>query len=231
MSTAPIAGDTYHHGNLRTALLDSALLVLQERGVEGFSMREAARRAGVSQSAPKHHFGDARGLLGALATRAYRELCDRLESVHVDELDVDERVGRMALAYLDFASRNRATFDLMWRMTRFDFTAPELAEQKHRALRALDRGVRGAEDLPASDDDPALFPSYAVWSLVHGYVTLVLDGAIANGAPSPTHHAMLPKLLSFLDLHPSREKLSTTVEPDPVAVRTKKTTETVNPSP
>ena len=72
-------GDRYHHGNLRQALLDSALEVLTVTGVAGFSMREAARRAGVSQSAPKHHFGDARGLLGALATRAYHQLCERLE--------------------------------------------------------------------------------------------------------------------------------------------------------
>ena len=78
----PATNDRYHHGNLRAALLDSALEVLSESGVAGFSMREAARRAGVSQSAPKHHFGDARGLLGALATRAYRQLCDRLAVIN-----------------------------------------------------------------------------------------------------------------------------------------------------
>lgn len=194
------SGDAYHHGNLRNALLDSALLVLEERGVERFSMREAARRAGVSQSAPKHHFGDARGLLGALATRAYRDLCDRLESVNSDTLEAGERVSQIALEYLDFASRNRALFDLMWRMAQFDFTAPELAEQKHRALRALDRAVRGEVDAPARDDDPMLFSSYAVWSLVHGYVILVLDGAIINGASPSAQRELLPKLLGFLDL-------------------------------
>lgn len=200
MSTAAPSGDTYHHGNLRNALLDSALLVLEERGVERFSMREAARRAGVSQSAPKHHFGDARGLLGALATRAFRVLCDRLEVVNTDALDAGERVAQIALEYLDFASRNRAQFDLMWSMAQFDSTAPEFAEQKHRALRALDRAVRGDADAPARDDDPMLFSSYAVWSLVHGYITLVLDGAIVNGASPSERRELLPKLLGFLDL-------------------------------
>jgi AcrR family transcriptional regulator len=142
----PAAGDRYHHGNLRAALLDSALEVLSESGVAGFSMREAARRAGVSQSAPKHHFGDARGLLGALATE-----------------------------YVAFARDNRALFDLMWRMTQFDFNDPDLIEQKHRALRALDRGLRG-QDAQLPDNDVWL----AVWSfpsvvgmrnvtLVHGF--------------------------------------------------------------
>ncbi|HEX4151342.1 MAG TPA: TetR/AcrR family transcriptional regulator, partial [Steroidobacteraceae bacterium] len=122
-------GDRYHHGNLRAALLDSALDVLTESGVAGFSMREAARRAGVSQSAPKHHFGDARGLLGALATRAYRQLCERLEAVELSERDVSERVAALALEYVAFARDNRALFDLMWRMTQFDYNDPELAEQ------------------------------------------------------------------------------------------------------
>src|ERR687892_68469 len=144
-------GDRYHHGNLRAALLDSALDVLTESGVAGFSMREAARRAGVSQSAPKHHFGDARGLLGALATRAYRQLC----------------------------------------------------EQKHRALRALDRVLRGTDAAPTSDEDPALVQSYAVWSLVHGYTTLALEGAIDEEAADPLASDLLPAMLRLVDVHPS----------------------------
>lgn len=201
MGKEPLTGDQYHHGNLRAALLDSALVVLTEKGVAGFSMREAARRAGVSQSAPKHHFGDARGLLGALATRAYRQLCDRLESLELAGLDARERVTCIAAEYVAFAGENRALFDLMWRMTQFDFTAPELAEQKHRALRALDRGLRGEDAEPAAcDTDPALLPSYAVWSLVHGYTTLALEGAIDSSNPDPLKSDLLPTMLALLDV-------------------------------
>jgi AcrR family transcriptional regulator len=201
MGKGPGTGDQYHHGNLRAALLDSALVVLTEKGVAGFSMREAARRAGVSQSAPKHHFGDARGLLGALATRAYRQLCDRLASLELAGLDARERVTRVAAEYVDFAGDNRALFDLMWRMTQFDFTASELAEQKHRALGILNRAVRGEDAEPAAHDtDPALLPSYAVWSLVHGYTTLALEGAIDSGNPDPLHSDLLPAMLALLDV-------------------------------
>src|SRR5256885_16826123 len=99
MTEEPRPGDRYHHGNLRAALPDSGLEVLSESGAAGFSMREAAGGAGVSQSAPKHHFGDARGLLGALATRAYRQLCDRLEAVEVVGRDVRERVAALSAEY------------------------------------------------------------------------------------------------------------------------------------
>jgi AcrR family transcriptional regulator len=200
MAQETSVGDSYHHGNLRAALLESALLVLTEKGVAGFSMREAARRAGVSQSAPKHHFGDARGLLGALATGAYGELCDRLEALDLDDLDTEQRVKRLAAEYLAFAVENRALFDLMWRMTQFDFTAPELAEQKHRALRALDRALRGDGADAVDDSDPALLPSYAVWSLVHGYTILAIEGAIESTNPDPLNGELLPAMLGLLEL-------------------------------
>lgn len=198
------SGGRYHHGNLRAALLDSALEVLAETGVAGFSMREAARRAGVSQSAPKHHFGDARGLLGALATQAYRELCERLESVETSGQDVKERVTAIAVEYVGFARDNRALFDLMWRMTQFDYNDPELGEQKLRALRALDRVLRGTAATPTADDHPApddyLVQSYAVWSLVHGYTALALEGAIDERAADAPASDLLPAMLRLIDL-------------------------------
>jgi AcrR family transcriptional regulator len=199
----PPAAGRYHHGNLRAALLDSALEVLRESGVAGFSMREAARRAGVSQSAPKHHFGDARGLLGALATRAYRQLCDQLEAVDLAGRDVRERVAALSAEYVAFARDNRALFDLMWRMTQFDFNDPDLIEQKHRALRALYRGLRGQDAQLPDNADPALVPSYAVWSLVHGYTSLALEGAIDDGTPDPLTSDLLPAMLRLLDVPPT----------------------------
>jgi AcrR family transcriptional regulator len=195
-------GDRYHHGNLRAALLDSALEVLTETGVAGFSMREAARRAGVSQSAPKHHFGDTRGLLGALATRAYRQLCERLEAVELSGLDIRERVTGLAVEYVAFARDNRALFDLMWRMTQFDYDDPELTEQKHRALHALDRVLRGTDAGPTPNEDPALVQSYAVWSLVHGYTTLALEGAIDKQTTDLPASDLLPTMLQLIDLRP-----------------------------
>lgn len=198
-----VKGDRYHHGNLRAALLDSALEVLAESGADRFSMREAARRAGVSQSAPKYHFGDTRGLLGALATTAYRELCGRLEAVDSAGGDVRQRVKALAVEYVAFARDNRALFDLMWRMTQFDFNDPDLAEQKHRALRALDRCLRGpGGQMPEEDEPYGSLATYAVWSLVHGYTILALEGAIDEGASDPLASGLLPAMLLLLDVGP-----------------------------
>lgn len=194
------SGDRYHHGNLRAALLDSALGVLTESGVAGFSMREAARRAGVSQSAPKYHFGDARGLLGALATRAYRQLYERLGAVDLSGRDTSQRVASLAHEYVAFARDNPALFDLMWRTTQFDYHDPELAEQKHRSLLALDRALRDPDATPTADEEPVLVQSYAVWSLVHGYTTLALEGAIDEEATDPLASDLLPRMLGLVDV-------------------------------
>jgi AcrR family transcriptional regulator len=72
----------YHHGDLRQALIDATEQILTERGMEGFSMREAARRAGVSPAAPAHHFGDARGLLTAVAIGAFLDLQHALRAAN-----------------------------------------------------------------------------------------------------------------------------------------------------
>jgi AcrR family transcriptional regulator len=166
-------------------------------------MREAARWAGLSQSAPKHHFGDARGLLGALATRAYRELCERLEAVPLIGRGTRERVTALSAEYVAFAGENRALFDLMWRMSQFDVDNPELMEQKHHALRALDRGLRGPDAQLPNGADPALLPSYTVWSLAHGYATLALEGAIDYDGADPATSDLLPAMLRLLDVWPN----------------------------
>ncbi|MBL4557132.1 MAG: helix-turn-helix transcriptional regulator [Rhodobacteraceae bacterium] len=80
----------YHHGDLRAALIDAAKALIAERGVDGFSLRAAARQAGVSAAAPAHHFGDARGLLTAVATGAF----DAFTAALIAGADAGGMVGR-----------------------------------------------------------------------------------------------------------------------------------------
>src|SRR5687768_10873441 len=91
VKTAGSGQRTYHHGALRSALLSAAEALLEERGIDRFSLRETARRAGVSPAAPAHHFGDARGLLTAIATEGFQSLGDVLEAADVGK-DRGERV-------------------------------------------------------------------------------------------------------------------------------------------
>lgn len=168
----------YHHGALREALIDAAEAILDERGVEGFSLREAARRAGVSPAAPGHHFGDARGLLTAVATRAFRDFGDALAAAD-DGGDRNVRLRSLGRAYVRFALANRARFQLMWRKAILDREDADFCAAAERAFQLLDGVARGGAT-PKPGDLTLLAPSIAAWSIVHGFVELALNGAFGT---------------------------------------------------
>lgn len=94
----------YHHGDLRSARLHAAQTLLEEHGVAGFTLAECARRAGVSKTAPSHHFANVGGLLGAIATMGIDELADRMEAALAPAgADASARLRAIATAYVDFA--------------------------------------------------------------------------------------------------------------------------------
>lgn len=193
----------YHHGDLRQALLDSALSVLTEKGVEAFSLRETARRAGVSPAAPRHHFTDTRGLLTALASIAFARLADALESADRAAGEVRrDRLMAQASAYIDFATGQSALFDLMWRAPLLDLTDEGLLKEKARAFDCPDRLMRGANAPRIPHDDPAMAPTIASWSLVHGYVRLMFDGGLGHrmDAPATLTETLLPAMLDLLKI-------------------------------
>ena len=191
----------YHHGALRPALIAAAGALIAERGIDRFSLRETARRAGVSPSAPAHHFGDARGLLTAIAAEAFNDFGDALAAA--DAAAGPERKARIraqGLAYVAFALANRARFDLMWRGALLDKSDPAYAEAGDRAFRILDAAARGGKASGAGADDIDLAPSIAAWSIVHGFARLAIDGAFGVGegvAERATDH-LLPAVLGHL---------------------------------
>ncbi|MBO1020370.1 TetR/AcrR family transcriptional regulator [Methylobacterium sp. SD274] len=194
----------YHHGDLRAALIQATTAILRERGIDGFSLREAARRAGVSPAAPQHHFGDARGLLTAVATEGFRMLGDALAAADSTATDRDGRIRGQGRAYIGFALDHPAEFDTMWRCARIDTGNAAYASAAGRAFGLLKAAVAGTpfEDggRPAvsnhTDPDPK---AVACWSLVHGLARLALDGALgpAEAARSAVD-AMLEPILDCL---------------------------------
>lgn len=191
---------TYHHGNLRAALLDAALAVLIDHGITGFSLRETARRVGVTASAPKHHFADTRALLTALAAMAFRELADRLEAADRSGRNRSESIVAQGKAYLDFALDQRQLFELMWQAAMLDLTNADLLEQKKRAFAVLDRRVRGQDAAPIQQSDPRMGPTFAFWSVVHGFSHMAIDGnfGLDWDVACQTARALLPKSLELL---------------------------------
>jgi AcrR family transcriptional regulator len=194
---------SYHHGDLRAALLAAAESLLAERGVEGFSLREAARRAGVSPAAPKHHFASVRALFTAIATNAFDELADRLEAASADATqDRLARIRNQGVAYVQFAIEYPARLDLMWRVSLLEVSDQDYQRASARAFAALDRLVRGEDAPRLRKGHPGMAPTIACWSTVHGFARLAIDGAFGTGSESTKRalHALLPAVLSRLAL-------------------------------
>ncbi|MDT9597956.1 TetR/AcrR family transcriptional regulator [Sphingosinicella rhizophila] len=191
---------SYHHGALRQALIEAAEAVITERGVDGFSLRETARRAGVSPAAPGHHFKDARGLLTAVATQAFQAFGDALSAADMGG-DRKARIRAQGMAYVRFALAHPAKFDLLWRKALIDDADPDYAAAGKRAFLILDKAVRG--DRPSAGDlDPSMAPSIAAWSIVHGFARLAMDGLFGTGpgAAERAAEALLPHILDHLDV-------------------------------
>ncbi|MEU9505069.1 TetR/AcrR family transcriptional regulator [Micromonospora sp. NPDC048170] len=163
----------YHHGDLRRALLTAAVRVIEESGPAALSLRDLARRAGVSHAAPAHHFGDKSGLLTALATEGFDLLAEALDGAGGDLLD-------RGVAYVDFAVRHRAHFEVMFRPDLYRPDAENLVAARQRASDALHSGVAA---LPEGHRPKAQDPqgdALAAWSIVHGFATLWLSGALPS---------------------------------------------------
>jgi len=169
--------DTYHHGALRQALIDATDALLAERGVAGFSLREVARRSGVSPAAPAHHFGDAQGLLEAVATLAFEGLTAALEAGNArGGSDPGARLREQGVEYVAFARRHPGRFGLMFRAG--VACGPELERASHAAFTALENGVRDLFGVPRGTplDAAQREALVGIWSVVHGYAHLALAG-------------------------------------------------------
>jgi len=162
----------YHHGDLRQAVLTAAIAVLGESGPTQLSLRDLARRAGVSHAAPAHHFGDKAGLLTAVAAQGYQLLADTLTAARQRSGDFLE----VGVAYVRFAVDHRAHFEVMFRPDLYRPDDPEVATARQRAADALYGGVRSVAATGRGPDIP--LAGVAAWSLVHGFATLWLNHAL-----------------------------------------------------
>jgi AcrR family transcriptional regulator len=168
---------SYHHGDLRAALLRAGEDLLGEAGTAGFSLREVARRVGVSHAAPAHHFGDAQGLLSTLATEGFRRLLAAMRlRQHDAGDDPGERLMASGLGYVDCARASPALFRLMFGDERIAAPGPDLAQAGDAAFQHLCSDVERLLGRSPSTDAVAMARVVAAWSLVHGFVTLLHSG-------------------------------------------------------
>ena len=173
----PAKGGRYHHGDLRSALVDAAIGVIAERGVRDFSMAEASRRLGVTTAAPYRHFADRDELLAAVAARG-RAVFAAMLSAAADAADPAQRLAAMAGAYVRFAAEQRPLFDALFSSGLDKSRHPEL----QRAWEPVD-ALLTSVPLEVCDGDPAAAEalSDAIEASAHGYAMLLNDGEYGDG--------------------------------------------------
>ncbi|RST08603.1 TetR/AcrR family transcriptional regulator [Streptomyces sp. WAC05374] len=177
----------YHHGDLRRAVLTAALDVIRTDGPAALSLRDLARRAGVSHAAPAHHFKDRAGLLTAVAAEGF----DLLAAALTEAADLRDAGVR----YVRFAMDHPAHFQVMFQPDLHHPDDPGLLAARTRAGDRLREAVAGAVDT----DDPRL-AGVAAWSLAHGFATLLLThnltGPVGDRAPEDVFRSLAGMLFT-----------------------------------
>ena len=167
---------SYHHGDLKTALLDRSLEILECEGIEGLSLRAVARRAGVSQAAPYGHFRDKQALLAAVAAVGFRRLTAQLSDRGAGASDSGGRIAALGRGYVEFATENPALFRLMFgRQLSSRFAEDgDLQTAASAAFAVISDAVSTHLGAIGGREDP-LLATQTAWALVHGLSYLIIE--------------------------------------------------------
>jgi len=193
---------TYHHGDLRRALIEAAVALIAEQGPEAFTLREAARRVGVNHRAVYRHFADKSALLAAVAEQGYRELLTRMERAQERAPDIEAELHALGRAYVKFALERPADYRVMFgpRLNE-DGRFPALEAEVQRAYahiaELVARGVR--EGVLAPSSEVAVVTT--LWSALHGFASLALMRRVhVSGAEVPryTDRVLAPTIRGLL---------------------------------
>lgn len=163
----------YHHGDLPTVLLQKTEELLAERGADGFSLREVARRADVAAAAPSHHFGNATGLLTAVATKSFREMTARFQAAGAKAAAPKEHLVALCQAYVDHHAANVGGAAIMFRWELLATDNPDFAEACSASFNELSASVR-KNVKPTKTDEEIEAIAKVIWAAMHGLVGLKL---------------------------------------------------------
>jgi len=167
---------TYHHGDLRRAVLDRAAEVIADEGPGLFSLRSLAADLGVSHAAPRHHFGSRKGVLTALAAEGFTVLAEQLREVR----ETGGGFADVGVAYVRFAVAHPSHFEVMFAPKLLDQNDAALSDARELTFAELRGGVQALENEGRVADPPAAV--LAAWSIVHGIATLALSGNLDASA-------------------------------------------------
>lgn len=182
-----IKSTSYHHGDLRNALIQEGRLYLEEAGLAELSLRGLARRIGVSIGAPVRHFRDKNELLAVLATQGFVELSDVRRSIAASNLAAGDKLREMMRGYVMFALKNPGLFNLMTGPRVLDLSVHnELRETSTASFQLFSDAAQEFARLNGWPPDQRQLVAHAGWSVEHGLATLLITRRAPRDGLDPT---------------------------------------------
>jgi AcrR family transcriptional regulator len=192
----------YHHGDLKAALLTAARSIVEEVGADAFTLREAARRAGVSHGAPAHHFNDKTGLLTQLAADVMLERVEEVEAAkRAAGPDPMDQLKACGMAHIDFLISHPNLESLCWRDKMVNRSDPALLAVQQRMAAELIQTMSAVTGMTLSPDKEANPSTLLAISVVHGFAQMVNERIILRDVPENERHSQaLAMANDMLDL-------------------------------
>jgi AcrR family transcriptional regulator len=183
--------DSYHHGDLKRALTSAALSLVAEKGPKGFTLTEAARRAGVSAAAPYRHFADKASLLATVAEQGFADLHADLVAAGDAASDPRARVIDLGRAYVRWAVAHPDHYRVMFGAELDKPVHPSLGVAALRAFGDLLDAITACQEAGIVDGGEPLLVAAPLWSLVHGVASLAIGGELRGVGIAQDPEAMI----------------------------------------
>jgi AcrR family transcriptional regulator len=209
-------------GDLRERVLEASVKLIEEDGLSALSMREVARRAGVSHQAPYNHFADREAILGAIAEQGFVMLGDQIARATAIDEPAWAKMDACGRAYVEFACTHPAHFRVMFRPELVDLeNCPGAKAEGDRAFNVIVEVMHEAvrSGLPAVPSEEALVTM--AWALAHGLACLILDGPLAAKLPDAAQEAHIEGVLGAMTSM-VKDRMSAAARPDKRAAKNTK---------
>ena len=190
--------DSYHHGDLKRALTSAALTLVAEKGPKGFTLTEAARRAGVSAAAPYRHFADKAELLATVAEQGFHELHADLTAAADAASEPKARVIELGRAYVRWAVAHPDHYQVMFGAENVKADHPTLAAAAEQAFGDLLDAINRCQEAGIVEGQDPREIAAPLWSLVHGVASLAIGGELRAVGIQQDPEAMIAGVVAQL---------------------------------